>query len=182
MQNQSNGPEFSRMVESAGLRPTGEEMRLEANDAELAAIAERLGLVCLHELKCQLKLEPWRKGGWHVTGLVQSEFEQLCVVTAETFRSTCPIEIDRYFMHEKDRLNRSSEIVVDPLSHDEPDVIEAGRIDLGEMAVEELALSLDPYPRAPGAEFEALQSDSSENVAEDKPNPFAALAKLQRPD
>ena len=182
MLEQSDGPEFSRIVETAGLRPTGEETKLAANAEELQSIAERLGLVSIDELSGQLKLEPWRKGGWHVTGLAQAEIEQICVVTAETFRSTCSIEVDRYFMHEKDRLNQAKEIVVDILSDDEPDVIDGGRIDLGELVVEDLALSLDPYPRLPGADFEATRSDGSENVAEEKPNPFAALAKLQRPD
>ena len=182
MQDQSNELEFSRVVETVGLRPTGEEVNFEANATELECIAERLGLIEVFELKVQLKLEPWRKGGWHVTGTAQTEIEQVCVVTAEFFRSTCALEIDRHFMHEKDNLNQSAEIVIDPLSDDEPDVIAGGQIVLGELVVEDLALSLDPYPRVTGADFAAIQSGDADDAAETKPNPFAVLAKLQRPD
>ena len=177
-----SSPEFSHVVEVAHLRPLGETMTLTADPRERALIAARLDLVDLHELGGELTLEPWRKGGWRVTGTVHAEIEQQCVVTAEEFRSTTSFDLDRHFMHERDRLNTSPEIVVDPLSDDEPDVIADGRIDLGELAVEALALSLDPYPRMPGAAFEANQDDGAPDAAEAKPNPFAVLAKLQRPE
>jgi hypothetical protein len=44
--------------------------------------------------------------------------------------------------------------VIDPLA-DEPEPLEGDRIDLGEIVAEELALAIDPYPRAPGAELAA---------------------------
>ena len=44
----------------------------------------------------------------------------------------------------------------------------AGTIDLGEAAAEQLALALDPYPRAPGA---VLEMEEEPEAA-----PFAALA------
>jgi uncharacterized metal-binding protein YceD (DUF177 family) len=40
------------------------------------------------------------------------------------------------------------------LDDDSPDVAENGQIDLGQYAVEQLALQLDPYPRKDGAVFE----------------------------
>ena len=40
------------------------------------------------------------------------------------------------------------------LDDDSPDVVENGQIDLGQYAVEQLALHLDPYPRKDGAVFE----------------------------
>ncbi|KAF7441445.1 Ubiquinol-cytochrome C chaperone [Pyrenophora tritici-repentis] len=39
------------------------------------------------------------------------------------------------------------------LDEEDADLIEDGKIDLGQYAVEQLALSLDPFPRKPGAEF-----------------------------
>jgi hypothetical protein len=44
---------------------------------------------------------------------------------------------------------------------------------------EQLALSLDPYPRAPGAELPPLD-EPEEPVAPAKPNPFAVLGRLKR--
>jgi hypothetical protein len=52
-----------------------------------------------------------------------------------------------------------------------------GRIDLGAIAAEHLALGLDPYPRAPGAEF----ADHIEDAARET-SPFAALGLLKKED
>ena len=55
------------------------------------------------------------------------------------------------------------------LDDDEPDPIVDGKIDLGALAAEFLALGLDPYPRKPGAEFAAPVAE------EDDDSPFAPL-------
>ena len=49
-------------------------------------------------------------------------------------------------------------------------------IDVGEAVAETLSLSLDPYPRAPGAE-EALEAAGVKS--EEEAGPFAALAGLR---
>src|SRR3546814_2875701 len=46
-----------------------------------------------------------------------------------------------------------SEIVIDPSADDPAEVLPAEGLDLGELVVQELAVALDPYPRAPGAEI-----------------------------
>jgi len=57
---------------------------------------------------------------------------------------------------------------------DPPDEIVNGRIDLGALTAEFLALGLDPYPRKPGVSFdETAASDRSDS-------PFAGLERLRR--
>jgi hypothetical protein len=56
---------------------------------------------------------------------------------------------------------------------DPPDPIIDGRIDLGALAAEFLALGLDPYPRKPGAAFEGAEPEP------ERDSPFAALARLR---
>jgi len=65
----------------------------------------------------------------------------------------------------------SQEITVDLDAEDPPDEADGDVVDLGAYVVETLALALDPFPRKPGAVFEA---------PEEKPSisPFAALARL----
>ena len=63
------------------------------------------------------------------------------------------------------------------MSHDAeeddlPDPIVNGRIDIGAVTAEFLALGLDPYPRKPEVDF-AYQEDSG------RENPFAALARIK---
>ena len=57
---------------------------------------------------------------------------------------------------------------------DAPDPIVDGKIDLGALAAEFLALGLDPYPRKPGAEFAPPAAD------EPPDSPFDALAKIAK--
>ena len=157
-------------------------MTVTADQHECTLVAKRLELVAIHDLTARLTLEPWRKGGWQVTGMVHADIEQLCVITAQEFRSTCSFDLDRHFLHESDHYDPAAEVVIDPLSDDEPDVIVEGRIDVGELVVEGLSLSLDPYPRMSGAEFKTTQTEAAQGEDEAKPSPFAVLAKLQRPE
>ncbi len=46
---------------------------------------------------------------------------------------------------------------LDPLAEEGPEPIPEGVIDLGEAVAQQLAIALDPYPRAPGASLEALE-------------------------
>ena len=149
---QTDNPELSRIVEVANLAPLGETIKVTADQHECALVAKRLNLVGLRELMARLTLEPWRKGGWRVTGFVHADVEQLCVITAQEFDSGISFDLDRHFLHEKDCYDQPAEVIIDPLSDDEPDVIAQGRIDIGELIVEGLALTLDPYPRMPGAD------------------------------
>ena len=50
-----------------------------------------------------------------------------------------------------------------------------GRIDLGGLAGEFLALGLDPYPRKPDASFDLGEPEP------ERDSPFAALSGLARP-
>jgi uncharacterized metal-binding protein YceD (DUF177 family) len=52
-------------------------------------------------------------------------------------------------------------------------------IDLGSAIADTLALSLDPYPRSAGAEAALKEAGV---LTEEQASPFAALAKLRKPD
>ena len=59
-----------------------------------------------------------------------------------------------------------------------PDIIENGCINLADIAIEQVALNLEDYPRAEGEVFDAsLYCDVDEPKKE---NPFAVLAKLKK--
>ena len=57
-----------------------------------------------------------------------------------------------------------------------PDIVMNGEIDLGDIAIEHLALILDDHPRKDGEEFSSIIED----VTPVKNNPFASLAKLKK--
>ncbi len=182
MQDQVKSAEFSRLVDVAGLAPTGEQCKLTTSQHERAAVAGRLQLVGVHQLSADISFQPWRGSGWTVAGTATAEIEQQCVLTAENFRTTSTLEFERRYLQDANDADSSAEIVLDPLSDDDPDPIMDGRIDLADLIVEELALSLDPYPRMPGAQFEAAGHGDEDDVGAPVSTPFAVLAKLQRPD
>ncbi len=92
--------------------------------------------------------------GWRLTGRVVADAVQSCVLTLEPL----PVHVDDRFeinLVEAVDTAPSDEGEIDlELDDDSPDVVENGQIDLGQYAVEQLALHLDPYPRKDGAVFE----------------------------
>jgi hypothetical protein len=90
-------------------------------------------------------------------------------VTLEAFDAPLEEEIDVHFApagtykpSEEDEENE-----IDP-----PDEIVDGRIDVGALVCEFLALGVDPYPRKPGAVFEPPAEDPAIS-------PFSALSRLK---
>lgn len=59
---------------------------------------------------------------------------------------------------------------------DIPDIVIGGRIDLGDIAIEQLALVMEDHPRQDGEEFSPLIEDD----APLRENPFAILSKLKK--
>jgi len=159
-------PELSRPVDVSRISPAGDSEKIIADPEECAAIAARLGIPAVHSLKAELGLWRWRGAGVRVTGSILAEVEQVCVVTLEPFRSEVSDEVERYFLPNVSEADANAD--VDPFSD--------GVIELGEVVVESLSLALDPYPRKPGATFEA---GAIEDEDPKEQSPFAALASLR---
>lgn len=162
-------PEFSRPLIVDRVPRAGSTEIIEADAAELAALARRLGVPALHALRADIRATPWRGGGLKLEGTVTADLEQVSVVSLDAFRQTLVITMQRYFLPPGESA-RSEE--------DEADAIEHGTIDLGEVTAETLALDLDPYPRKPGETFAAHVEDDGDD--DRVPSPFAALARKDR--
>lgn len=181
--------EFARLVCRSTLPETGSVLDLEATEAECRAVAKRLGLVALSSLSARLEVMPWRRQGLAVSGDYCAEVVQTCVVSLDDFTSQVAEKISAHYAEADDPIMKAparadAEIVVDPDAEDDPDVLENGCADLGELVVESLALALDPYPHKPGVRFEDIISLPNEDgsVADGgKPSPFAALKSLKLP-
>lgn len=148
----------------------GLERTLEPNAAMRGRIARALDLASLATFTATLALKPARVG-WTLSGRVVAEAVQTCGITLEPL----PVSIDETFsvdLVEAVGAGEGEEVEVSIDDH-APDVIEDGRIDLGQYAVERLALALDPFPRKPGAAF--VQPEEPAEVS-----PFAVL-KAFRP-
>jgi uncharacterized metal-binding protein YceD (DUF177 family) len=165
-------PEFSRPVAVETLGADPREIEIEANEAERAALARRFGLVAIHRLRATVTLSP-QEEAVTAAGNLSAAVTQSCAISGEPVEAT--VEEDFTILFRPQPAAAEEEV---ELSGAEMDVIfyDGATIDVGEAVAETLALSLDPYPRAPQAE-DALREAGVKSEAE--AGPFAALAALK---
>ena len=156
--------------------PGGRQVSVKADEAECARIAERLKVTTIERLEAELEAVRLR-GGIRVIGQVRARAVQPCVVTFEPVTQDIDEPVDRIFLPASQRARDpgpGSESYIDLEGDDPPDYFEGIDIDLSELIVETVALALDPYPRAPGAEVEAGPEPEDR-----EDGPFAALRRLK---
>ena len=185
--------EFSHRVALAEISQRGLTLSLEANPQERDQVAKRLGLVAVAQLAGKFALTREAGGVVRATGHLQARCTQTCVVSLEplTRELRKPLRL-RFFprlgtqaggVHRQDRETpkagkKTSKdgfvLIEDPFAQDEEDALfyDSQGLDLGEALVQELALSLDPYPRRENASLAQTRwgdepADPTENPTED---------------
>ncbi len=158
-------PELSRLLPLRRLGSADSEYLVEADAAECAAVARRLRIPAVHSLACRFNLH--RDGSRAVArGALQAVVVQDCVVSLEPFESELREDFELVFVPSGSEANPEDDLLgVDEVPYED------GVIDLGEATVEQLALSLDPYPRRPDATLPSV------DPREEPEHPFAALAR-----
>ena len=151
----------------------GLKRRLEPDSEARHRIARALDLQELQDFSAEMDVTPTpSSSAWTLKGRVTAHAVQTCGLTLDPL----PADVDRRFSIQlvESAPQETDEIEV-TLDEDDVDPIEDGKIDLGQYAVEQLALSLDPFPRKPGAEF--VQPEEPAEIS-----PFAALKALKPRD
>jgi hypothetical protein len=189
-------PPFSRAITVEELlRRPDEPYIVEPTPEEMIGLARLLRIPNVLSLKGSFRVA--RLGPFvNVTGKVRGRVSQTCVVTLEDFESDIEEDVDVRFapeprkapeprpgarMSRKRAEAQEAAKAAPPPTFDEegdedpPDLIVDGRIDLGALAGEFLALGLDPYPRKPDAAFDLGEPEP------DRDSPFAALSGLGKP-
>jgi hypothetical protein len=176
-------PGFSRLVPVDELPSRGLDITVEAGPEERAAIAERFGLAGIDSLIGAYHLVPMSKGA-RLKGEMRARLRQTCVVSLDVFEAELREPVDLAFIRPGEERGaartgeasgRHAEITLSMEDEDPPEPLIGGRIDLGSVTLEFLALGLDSYPRKPGIVF----SDANAGK-EPRPSPFSALADLHR--
>lgn len=173
---------ISHEVSVARLPQKGMTVRLSASPTELVALAKAHDLVSVTEFKAELLVATWRRDGVRVSGLVKASIVQTCSITLEALPAVIEADVDALFVAESSKLARpklddDGEMVLDADGPDAPETFTGDQLDIGAVAEEFFALSLDPYPRKHGAELEIIQE--IEDTTPAKVSPFAQLAKLK---
>lgn len=152
----------------------GDRLDLSAGQAECAAIADRLGLLCLDRFDAHAVLS---RNGQKVraTGRIKASLEQSCVATGDPVPAHVDEPFDILFLPEP-KAGRADEEV--ELGADELDTMfhDGSAVELGSAIVDSLALALDPYPRSAAADAALKEAGV---LSEEEAGPFAALAALK---
>lgn len=146
-----------------------------ASAVERDAIAASLELIALKSLVAAYRIAGLPGGGWRLSGSVDAEVVQSCIVTLEPVESRVSEKFETEFWDEDAASQPEGE--QDVLSGPEIETLENGLIPVGRIVIETLSAALDPYPRKEGAEF---SWDDPAAKDEKKSSPFAVLAKIKK--
>lgn len=171
-------PHVLRLADLAARKPT--RFALTPDAAGCARIAEALGILAIERLSFKGALTPRGRRDWSLEADLAARVVQPCVITTEPVATDLAEPVERIYLAEM------PEIEGDDIEMPEDDRIEAlpEAVDLDAVLSEVLSLALPPYPRAPGAEFGAVQyaAPGVAPLTDEAIRPFAGLAGLLKKD
>jgi uncharacterized metal-binding protein YceD (DUF177 family) len=157
----------------------GRDYSLDADERTREAIAATVGVEAIPRLHAAFTLTRRGRDGLHVTGEITALVSQTCVVTLEPMQSDVSEPVDIAFTAAGKRSSSGVAVELSVDAAEPPEPLENGIVDLGRVAVEFLALGIDPYPRKEGAAFE-LPVSAGEAAEAAAAHPFAALQALKK--
>lgn len=178
--SEATPPEFSRPVSLRQI--VGTPLRLEASEAERAALARRFAISAVNSLTAEVFLE--RKGDRvSAQGALTADIVQPCAVSGEDFPVHVEEEIALRFVPEgtiHPSLQEGDEIEIELDEGDLDEIEYAGEtFDLGEAIAQTLALGIDPYAEGPNAD--AVRENAGIKTDDAPSGPLAeALAGLKK--
>ena len=181
MKNEADRAVLSRILKVDEIKD-GASGEIAATEAEMDAITGMLDLAGLERLSFPYRLDHQGGGRFRLTGRLQANVTQTCVVSLDPVEVPLDVPVEVEFWPAS-LLKGPEEGAEEPVSVallDGPEPIADGRIDLGPLIYETLATALDPYPKREGAGFDWSQQGLPEEAGEGKSGPFAALAALKR--
>jgi len=172
--------EFS--IEIAELERDPKTFDLQATDAQCAAVAERFDLIALSALSGKLRVhDAGADSGIHVEGTLKAALTQRCIASLEPVEETLDTNFELMLVDPEMADRMDEEGVYLDEEAPEYDALEGDVVPLGEILAQTLSISMNPYPRAEGAEVAASKKAGvTVNESElERPNPFAVLAKTR---
>ncbi len=146
-------PELSRRIKVKGL--PGENVIIEADAGERAALAARFALPSVDSLRAEVALEQ-RGSAIRAKGTMRAAIQQTCAISGEDFPVTIKEALDLRFV-EEGAVNPShsddGEIEIELDAEDCDDIDYRGdAFDLGEAIAQTLGLAIDPFAEGPEAD------------------------------
>lgn len=178
MKNITESP-VSFLANVARLPQKGMQVVIEADAKQRARLAEQHGLTSVERYRAELLVTSWKRNGVKVSGTVEADIVQECVVTLEPIESRISEEVSAVYLPEDSKLGREGfhgggEILIDADGPDSPETFSGDTVDVGALAEEFFELAIDPYPRKSGAGMEHIED------ADLPDSPFAKLSALKK--
>lgn len=168
---------FSYPIKIEDLKQSDYKYELKADAEELEDITQVLQVEKVHEFEAEIFLKLTnRTNNLRVWGRVNAKIELKSVITLNNFIKDYEVPFELNF-DTRATYNDIKELECN-IEDEVPDIIENGCINLADIAIEQVALNLEDYPRAEGEIFDgSLYCDIDEPKKE---NPFAVLKKLKK--
>ena len=158
------------------------EFQFEASDYECKALAERFGILVLLNLEVTGIVEQVTAGGdIDLSGHIKAALEQNCSITLEPIREDVNTSFNFRF---SDRISEDTPLgqIKEDLGDRSFEPMPAGSVDVGEIAVQYLSMTINPFPRTSGATLDASALEGvailSEEDDREARSPFSLLKKI----
>ena len=175
----AKAPVFAVNFDLLRLADAGAEIALKPTPEERADLARWVDVDSLDALNGVVHLKRLGVGHFSYEASFSADVVQACVVTLVPVRSHIEREFQRIYQVVNARstgpVKRAIDLPSDVFKIDEePEVLSSPVLDIAAPVLEELALAIDPYPRAPGVAFQPPADDKGA-----KESPFAVLKQLK---
>lgn len=169
---------FSYPLKIEDMSALTQNYKLKANNEELKYITEIMQVPNIKRFETDINVKfQAKEHRVDVWGNVNADVEQTSVISLENFdRKYC----SEFKLIYDTKMTLSEQIALDEENDGEnvPDILVDGQIDLAAIAMEQLALILDDFPRQEGEVFNFTSEFDEETTK--KANPFAVLEKLKK--
>ena len=178
---------LSHIKDVRRIKQAGETIKVQPKKPILIALAKAHGLIEITRFDAKLVLRPWRKNGAKLIGQFHADVIHPCSVTLKPVPQSITAEFETNFaplsahkQMSKPKIDIEDGALLLDFEDDEPDYFEGASIDIGATLEEFFALELTPYPRADDASLPHNVVLGLEDIEDDKPSPFAALANWNK--
>ena len=168
---------FSYPIEVDGLSSSVKKYQTTASAKDLVYLTEVLKVPAVKSSTAEIWLKHNRRDHTlDVTGKVKAELELTSVISLENFDKV--YEGDFALHYDTKATYKDIRDMEPEFDDDVPDIVEDGKIDLGDIIIEQVALMIEDYPRKDGEVF-VFESEFDAETTEAM-NPFNVLKKLKK--
>ncbi|MDA0339068.1 MAG: DUF177 domain-containing protein [Proteobacteria bacterium] len=166
---------FSLVLTVVDLPAAGWNIHLSANEADRDAIRARLGILGLDAMSIEGTVIRVGKDKARLDATLNAKVTQACVVTLDPVHEVISEDVVVNLIPEPE----GEDTGVLDLDADEEDTewLVDGTVDVAELAIQHLALLLDPYPRSESGA--AAAAESIDGFEDRRESPFAVLQNLK---